>query len=322
MKTRTLTFLLGILFTFPGISQTQIDNPSFDSVYFGGIDRIFQWVTSDGVGIHGVGSDTILPLQPNTFYDASSLQYSEILDIGVFIDTTPYSNFALRLKSQPLKFKADGSQYESYVVNGTHFYTDSMGYIDFSKCGTPFTGTPTALIGFYKLIETSAVPNFGHCEILLKKYNVNMQKHDTIAYVNEQIIFNPAQSWEPFTIPITYRASSPPDSIVVVFKPAAAPHLPVTFWVDDLDFLYGTIGLEENATTNFKIQPNPVHSVLKVHSNEENWSDFTIIDAAGKTQLKGKQVDEISVEHLAQGRYYIIFNDASGHATTLKFSKY
>lgn len=319
MKTKTLAF--AIIISLQSFSQN-INNPSFDSVYFGGIDRILQWVTSDGVNIHSVGADTITPLQPNTFFDAIGLQYSEILDNGVFIDTTPYSSYALRLKSQPSKYLQDGSNAESFVVNGDHFYTNNSGYIDFSKCGTPFTGRPTALTGFYKLIETSAIPNFGLCEILLKKYNVNNQKHDTIAYISEHLTFNPALNWEPFSIPISYQSSAVPDSIVVVFKPAVTPHLPVTFWVDELSFEYGSIGIEENKSLNFAILPNPVHSILKVNSNDQDWSNFTIIDAAGKTVLKGKQANDINVQHLNKGLYYLVIHTKNGHSSTLKFSKY
>lgn len=313
--------ILAVWVSFLGYAQN-IDNPSFDSVYFGGIDRIFQWVTSDGVGIHGGNTDTISPLQPNTFYDATSLQFSEILNLGVFIDTTPYSNWALRLKSQPQKYKIDGSPYESYVVNGTHFYTDSTGYIDFSKCGTPFTGRPTALTGFYKLIEFSAAPNFGLCEILLKRYNSNTKEHDTIAYVKEYLLFNASANWQPFTIPINYVSNAQPDTIIVILKPAITPHLPVTFWVDHLNFVYGSIHIQENIFANYKVQPNPVNSTLKIEAIENDWLDFTIIDVSGKEVMKGQRTKEIDTELLNQGLYHLIIQDKRGNYSTLKFLKY
>jgi hypothetical protein len=255
-----------------------IPNPSFDSIYFGGIDRIFEWVTSDGVGIHGAGQDTIPPLQPNTFYDASNLQYSEILDQGVFIDTTSHSNWALRLKSQPGKYKVDGSPYESYVVNGNHFYTGSDGYIDFSKCGTPFTGTPIALTGYYRFEEASAQPNWGVCEVLLKRFNVNTLKHDTMAYAKETMTFNYTPTWQHFSIPINYIAGAPPDSVVIVFKAAATPHLPTTFWVDELAFEYGHVSVEENTLSELKIYPNPTENELMF----TDVCDYSILDLSGQ----------------------------------------
>ncbi len=320
MSTKTLALVLGLLFSFPGITQTQIDNPSFDSVYFGGIDRILQWVTSDGVGIHGIGSDTIIPLQPNTFYNAIGLQYSEILDQGVYIDTSAHSNWALRLKTQPQKYKIDGSSYESYIVNGTHFYTDSVGYIDFSKCGSPFTGTPTAMSGVYKFIEQSAVPNFGVCEILLKRYNVNTQTHDTIAYKKEFMTFNYSQNWQPFTIPINYVASAPPDSAVIVFRAAATPHLPTTFWVDELSFEYGTIGIK-NKENNINIFPNPVKDVLRIeHIANEKFS-FSIIELGGKVILEGNCANTIDASALKKGNYILRLEDEMGQLSNVKFTK-
>jgi len=320
MKTRTLTLLLGMFFSFPGITQTQIDNPSFDSVYFGGIDRILEWVTSDGVGIHGVSSDTIIPLQPNTFYSALGLQYSEILDLGVFIDTTPNSYWTLRLKTQPQKYKIDGSSYESYVVNGTHFYTDSVGYIDFSKCGTPFTGTPNALTGIYKFAEQSAVPNFGVCEILLKRYNVNTQTHDTIAYEKEFMTFNYSQNWQPFAIPINYVASPPPDSVVVVFKAGITPHLPATFWVDNLNFEYGTVGIKE-IKKDLNIFPNPVIKTISIENSTNKEFSFSIIELGGKIITEGKCTNNIDASSLKNGSYILRQEDEMGQLKNMKFTK-
>lgn len=306
-----------MLFTYASIAQTQLDNPSFDSIYIGGIDRILQWVTSDGVGIHGTGLDTILPLQPHSYYDATGLAYSEILDQGVYIDTSTHSNVALRLKSQPGKYKADGSPYESYVVNGTHFFTGNDGYIDFSKCGTPFTGIPTALTGYYRFEEASAQPNWGVCEILLKRYNTNTQKHDTIAYIKETIAFNYTPTWQPFSIPINYVASTPPDSVVVVFKAATTPHLPTAFWVDELSFEYGSIGLEEKEKPALRVYPNPVKDVLYFESGTNEGQSYKIMDLTGKVVLKGISQSKINVTSLKDGAYILSFDNRE----TLKFLK-
>lgn len=302
MKTKTLAF--AIIISLQSFSQN-INNPSFDSVYFGGIDRILQWVTSDGVYIHGVGLDTITPLQPNTFYNASGLQYSEILDHGVYVDSTPYSSYALRLKSQPGKYLQDGSNVESFVVNGDHFYTDNTGYIDFSKCGTPFTGTPTALTGYYKFEEQSAQPNFGQCEILLKRYNSITQKHDTIAYEKEFMTFNYTANWQYFSIPINYVVSTLPDSVVVIFKAALNPGLPTTFWVDELAFEYGSIGIEEDKKADLSIYPNPVRDVLHLKTSNTQNVNYKIYDLTGRVVQDGKCINEISTQSLKQGVYFL-----------------
>jgi len=65
----TLLFLGGLAQT---ISAQCLPNPSFDSVYFGGIDRVFEWITSDGILLNnGFYNDTVNNLQPNTCFDAS-----------------------------------------------------------------------------------------------------------------------------------------------------------------------------------------------------------------------------------------------------------
>ena len=131
-----LSLLLPILFLSCLSTHSQnVSNPSFDSVYFGGIDRVFDWITSDVWALSGA-SDTVYPQQPNTHFEAMGLQYHEM-----FYTVLPEYNgasgsagdVALALRTIPNLWQTNGAAFRGFVVNGNHFYTDSDGYIDLAK---------------------------------------------------------------------------------------------------------------------------------------------------------------------------------------------
>ena len=289
------------------VKGQNIYNPSFDSVYYGGIDRIFEWVTSDGFQLgSGFSADTVFPLLPNTFYDATSLQYSEILDYGVYVDTTPFSPLCARLKSQPTVYRADGSTFETFVVNGTHFYTDSQGYIDFSRCGTPFTARPSGLKGFYRFSDlTTANNNFGRCEVLLKKYNPQTGTSDTVAYSKEELLFNPSATWKPFTVPLNYYSGDLPDTIVVIFHANMIENQPSVFRVDELSFEYSGIGWEEGQLNPMKCFPNPVGDELTIEYGEIRPDEIRIFDLKGTCIMSASFRQKINLSTLKSKAYMI-----------------
>ena len=172
MKTKTILLLTLLSLQ---ISAQDILNPSFDSVYFGGIDRVFEWITSDGMMMNaGSWTDTVQPLQPNTYYPPMGLQFHELLWMGQRVDTSPHSNIALQLWSHPEKVKPDGTYYESLVVNGNQFWTDSNGFIDLSRCGVSYSSRPDILYGWYRFVDSTLIGlNTGRCILLLKKWNAS-----------------------------------------------------------------------------------------------------------------------------------------------------
>ena len=178
------------------------------------------WITSDA-WIATI-NDTVVPMTPNTHFVGVGLQYHELL----YTSQLEYSNafdgaYAMKLLSIQGRVQSNGVPFRGFVVNGDHFYTNNLGYIDYSKCGTPFPYRPAKLRGHYKFDNTSpSLTNFGKAIVLLKKYNTTLQKIDTIAYAETttQLL---ATGWALFELPLTYYSAVIPDSVVVIFESSA-----------------------------------------------------------------------------------------------------
>lgn len=298
-------------------------NPSFDSVYFGGIDRVFQWITSDGIMMNaGTYNDTVQPLLPNTHYQAVGLQYSEILYMGQQTDTSSHSPVALKLMSHPEKVKLDGSTYKSSVANGTHFYTDSAGYVDFSRCGIPFPYRPTKLKGLYQFVDSTLIGmNFGRCVVLLKKWNASTHQSDTIAFTDSQTDFTPASSWQNFEIPILYRSTQMPDSLVVVFFANSRPDQQSVFWLDELNFDYTGFEIEElRHSENGNVFPNP-SSTLISFLIDVPIVDMHIFNDAGALLYQGTFQNPVDISAFKPGVIFIQLQSKTGNFIHLKIVK-
>ncbi len=316
--------IVTLLFVFcVGTGQAQnMLNPSFDSIYIGAIDRVLQWVTSDATLLTGNG-DTVLPLNPNQFYDASGLQFSEIFYVGQQSDTSSHSAYALKLKSQNGYVKTDGSHYESYVYNGTHFYTDAQGYIDFSRGGIPFPYQPTKLKGLYQFVDSTLIGmNFGKCKVLLKKWNATKQQSDTIAYLESTTDFSPTNGWQNFEIPIPYFSTQLPDSLVVVFFANTRPDQKSTFWLDEVHFDYTGFGMADwTLNPNFVVYPNPSNALLHFKISNANFKQVKIYNATTACVLESAFINPLQIEHLEAGVYFIELKDNDGNVSTAKFVK-
>ena len=235
-------FLLISLFSH----SQNIENPSFDSAYIGGIDRIFEWITSDSWNVNP--GDTVYPLTPMNHYISVGLQYHETLySTQLEYSGAFHGSLAIKVLCETGRVDILGNPFRGFVLNGNHFYTDTNGYLDLNKCGTPFPYRPYKLRGHYKLVDNSpSLHNYPEAIILLKKYNSSLQTIDTIGYAVADLILFPTPIWREFEMPINYFSSQVPDSIVVAFYSPSLGHNS-TLWVDSLGFDYNfPAGIEEN----------------------------------------------------------------------------
>ena len=289
---RFLFFLLVICFSVHQAPAQNLSNPSFDSLYFGGIDRVFDWITADGfIFFSGVSNDTVLALQPDTYYDAQGFPFSELL--FSIAARPPYmgTGASLRLSSKPEeRRKVNGAFFETFLTNGSHLVTDEEGYIHFSKGGAPFPYRPKALLGQYQFVDTlSAIDNFGKCVILLKKYNSSTGQHDTIGYTESTLDLNPTNNWRPFAIPVEYQSTETPDSIVVVFYAGNNPSEETELWLDELSFDFTTATNEVSGATGLPlIYPNPNSGWLHINAQDQKFSTFRLWDQSGKLLRSGE----------------------------------
>ena len=300
---KKLILLLLMFCKFTDSSCQNIDNPSFDSVFIGGIDRIYSWITSDAWPV--TLGDTVHPMNPNDHYITTGLQYHETYYSVQLEYSSPFhGSNAIKLLSEIGRVDILGNPFRGFVLNGNHFYTDNNGYIDLSKGGTPFTYRPYKLIGHYKLVDNStSLHNYPEAYVLLKKYNSITLTTDTIGYAIADVQFFPTGTWLPFEIPINYLSNQTPDSIVVAFfSPALGASS--TLWVDSLGFDYNfpsEVPQLPNKTIDFYLnqQENKIH-----FSNIEDFTSVKIYDLTGQLILTiEKPVSIIDISDLSQGTY-------------------
>ena len=316
------TSLIALSFIcFSAIGQN-IQNPSFDSVYIGGLDRIFDWITSDGFGL-GQGNDTIQPLDPNTVYDASGFYYSEVIN-AISFRNTPYSQNAIAIESRPSYRKENGDFFESFIVNGSRFTTDNDGYIDFSTAGAPFAYRPTKLKGWYTFIDTTSLsPNFGECIVLLKKYNSITQVSDTIGYSLDNVNFPLSSNWASFEIPINYVSNDLPDSIVIAFVASYEPTAHATFEVDELSFDIEVNSLGDTEVgLKTLVYPNPSQDniYVKVFQNK-NYANYKLMDLQGRTVQSGVFAKTLPIHDISPQVLILQLINNQGEIDTFKVIK-
>ncbi|HRZ50283.1 MAG TPA: hypothetical protein P5338_12905, partial [Bacteroidales bacterium] len=177
--------LLVLIFSVLGLASLpaqNIPNASFDSIYIGGIDRVYQWITSDAVYF---SNDTVVPYTPNTFYPPLSGNHHFLVKTVLvnYLDTTPqhYLHSLMLNNLQELKYPG-GGQFTSFIVNGEQFYSDAAGFMDYRLCGSPFPYRPAYICGSYKFYDSLAPgPDFGRVEALLKRWDPIAGNIDTIA---------------------------------------------------------------------------------------------------------------------------------------------
>lgn len=302
---RVLLFLF-MIYKLPLLSAQNVENASFDSVYLGGIDRLHSWITSDAYTFSI--NDTVQPMMPNAHFIGIGMQYHELL----FTSQLEYSNtfdgpFAIKLVSINGKVKVDGSAYKGYIVNGNHFYTDSIGYIDFKKCGEPFPHRPSKLRGHYKFNNTSpSLTNFGKAHVLLKKYNSTTQQIDTIGYAQGAVPFYPIGNWTTFELPITYFSSQTPDSLVLAFE-SSAIGLSSEFTLDSLGFYYPSPGSVNSINASI-VAPYTYNASSKqlILSQEANLKALQLFDNNGRKLLSLQSPSQVvSLAAIKNGIYFV-----------------
>lgn len=132
--------------------------------------------------------------------------------------------------------------------------------------GFPFTGRPEAMLGKWQYMASGS--DKAYISILLTHWDTISLSRDTISYVYKPLE-GMAMSWANFTIPITYKSESFPDSAVITLSASnangAATAANSYLYVDNLSFK-NTIYLSNtvNIKSDISIYPNPVSNILNV----------------------------------------------------------
>ncbi len=305
------------------LSAQNIPNASFDSIYIGGIDRVYQWVTSDAVYF---SNDTVDPFTPNTFFPPFSGNHHFLTKTVLvnYLDTTPahYLNSLLLNNYAELKYP-DGSQFNSFIVNGEHFCSDANGFMDHSLGGTPFPYRPERIHGKYKYFDSLApAGDYGKVEALLKKWNPVTNSIDTIGIATSTTELSPTTIWKPFSILFNYRNTTIPDSIVVLISASRFSKAPTTLYIDDIYFDFWMAVDDPRVTSQkFKAFPNPCRNVIHITPAPTGDTPYRLYNLMG-TMLKEGVISSgsLDVSSLPPGSFVLQFYNEN-QSYMLKFNK-
>jgi len=208
-----------------------------------------------------------------------------------------------------------GTMPVSMLCNGTA-PIDMQNYaVDYIKGGTPISINPLQVSGYYKYTRDTAFNDSAFALVILKKYNVAMQKIDTIAVGS--LVFATAATYTPFTIPINYLLGNQnADSIVVVFCNQARvmkQMQPIGKLIVDKIKLDTVLTDISEIREDFKIgiYPNPSNGEFTIKGTEEG--SYSIVNELGQTVqmivLSNKNNYTCKVEELANGVYFVVGNN-------------
>jgi len=193
--------------------------------------------------------------------------------------------------------------------------------------GTPFTGRPLKLTGYYKYQPVNndmCVMGWG-----LTKWNNGIR--DTIGYgaIDTNVTLN---SWTYFEISLKYLLTETPDTMNIIILNSnpfdGVDHTGTNMWVDNLSFVYGTVGIEGITFAkelNIYAEPYARQLVLSSAFTKPENLDIGLFNMAGIEARYWKRTMQQSTEHLdlsnlAPGTYVIRISTGNRLVDTRKIT--
>lgn len=192
------------------------------------------------------------------------------------------------------------------------------------KSGFPNTTRPVSLTGSWQYMAYGS--DAGSVTILLSKWNSTMMMRDTIAYAS-QTLSGMVMSWASFTIPLTYRSSSFPDSAMIILSASGTTPVNNSYlYVDDLAFAGSVpsgVTSVNNILNDVSVFPNPAtteisvgYSATETGSMTINISDITgkVISSTTHNSIQGKNTVSFNTASFSKGIYLVtLVSDAGKH---------
>lgn len=207
-KTATLLSVL----LWGGSAWAQIPNANFENwtTADNGTDSLIGWSSSNAV---------VIPPVQSLYRDTAAYQG----DYDAHIVTAPFGFVGYSTIGMLVNGKATFSY--GGGGGGANVAYESGG-------GTPVTGKPTQLKGFFRY-ETLTASDQGYAQVALTKYNVVTQKRDTVSHSTYSFSVQP--NWTAFTIPLPdLMPGINPDTITMIFSSSVSPVIPATGAFSDL----------------------------------------------------------------------------------------
>jgi len=169
--------------------------------------------------------------------------------------------------------------------------------------GYAFTGMPQKLTGYIKyqpVNNDTCTMGWG-----LTKWNNGVR--DTVGF-GAKIARGSLTTWTYFEVPLTYKIWESPDTLNILFLNSnpidGIDHTGTTMWVDNLSFVYGTVGIEGvTSAKDLQIYAEPYARQLilsSTFSKQENL-DISLFNMAGIETKHWKRSMQLSTEHLDVG---------------------
>ena len=178
--------------------------------------------------------------------------------------------------------------------------------------GSPFTGKPLKLTGYFKYQPV----NNDKCFFSLWLFRWVNGAKDTlgIGAINSSASAN---SWTRFEVPIYYTKEGTPDSVNILFLNSnpldGLDHTGTAMWIDNLSFDYGTVGIESITTANgiqIYAEPDARQLILSSAFGKQENLDISLFNMSGietrHWNLSMQQSTErLDINNLSPGTYLI-----------------
>ena len=267
-------YFLCLFFAVSALSAQSLPNSSFEDWTPSGSPPPFDWEEPTGWKSNNASTEF-------TQAGVRRSQTSHSGQYGVLIMT----------------INAFGEDVPGMMANGNPKLDFSTYSLDLMTGGTPVTGRPSGLAGFYRF-SSSSPGDSALAVVILKRYNELTSTNEVIGGGSYSL--GPTDAYRSFEVPIVYQSEAIPDSVVVAFY-STSPISPVAggqLNVDDIDLLFGSgvEGLMESIVTP-RLSPSPVSDHVRITLPDNVSPSATIIfhDLLGRTVL-AQEVRGIEVE--------------------------
>lgn len=299
MRPKLLLAAAAALFFIVSKSVAQIPNSSFENwtIDNDGTDSLIGWTSS------------------NSAYSGSVPQW-------LYPSNMPYSGtYAAQINSVGFGFIS--APINGVLVNGDAFIEFSLSPQDCyyrSGGGSPVTGKPASLSGYYKYEVAQQDQALGL--VVLFKYNTTTGTRDTVG--KGSMLFQPNSSWQPFTITINdMMPSIMPDSVLTVFwaSDTANPAAYQALYLDEftLDLTTGISEATQKVETSVFMDPSGNSAWISFMMPMEDMVTLKLYDAKGREVSvpvndklsAGKHSVQLQTAGLSSGLYYYKLNAAN-----------
>lgn len=178
--------------------------------------------------------------------------------------------------------------------------------------GYPFTAMPQQLAGYLKYQPVGTDTSF--FGFALTKWNNGVR--DTVAY-SADTVTGTISSWTPFQLPLAYNIWEAPDTMSILFLCTnvndPVVHTGTKMWVDNLSFIYGTVGIEGiTFGKDYRIYADAATRQLIIETmfeQPENM-EISLINIAGQELIHslktmGKTSERLETGNLPAGTYVL-----------------